>query len=194
MTPIKRIFARLLAAQAAGNPSLVMLPESDKESRATGAQQFFTGRSCRRGHFAARRADNRLCTECGRESSRDRWHTNKHDPDWKEHQYVLNRKYLAKDRERRPEYWRARARARDAQKLGATPPWLTQAHQDETRAIYADAAARSEPHHVDHIIPLVHPDVCGLHVPWNLQVLSAADNLRKSNSFDGTMENDGWRG
>lgn len=33
----------------------------------------------------------------------------------------------------------------------------------------------------DHIVPLLHPMVCGLHCPANLRVLPLAENLRKSN-------------
>jgi hypothetical protein len=60
-------------------------------------------------------------------------------------------------------------------------------YNKEIRQIYKQAKEIEKttgiPQHVDHIIPLSHSDVCGLHVPWNLQIIPAIENMKKSNKF-----------
>jgi hypothetical protein len=69
----------------------------------------------------------------------------------------------------------------------SAPAWLTNKDLQDIASFYVLAkalkSASGECFHVDHIIPLKHDLVCGLHVPWNLQVLTATENLRKSNKF-----------
>lgn len=78
-----------------------------------------------------------------------------------------------------------RARYR-ASKKQACPFWVS---KTELKKIYKKAPAG---YHVDHIIPLTHDQVCGLHVPWNLQYLPDKINDSKANSFDGTSNNESW--
>lgn len=37
---------------------------------------------------------------------------------------------------------------------------------------------------VDHIIPIRNPNVCGLNVPWNIQIIPESDNRWKLHWFD----------
>lgn len=37
---------------------------------------------------------------------------------------------------------------------------------------------------VDHIIPIVHEKVSGLHVSWNMQIMKKEENRKKSNKLD----------
>lgn len=94
-----------------------------------------------------------------------------------------------------PEYlaaWRAANKARIAvydrlrrhSLKQAFPAW---ADLDPINALYEQSARLSAitgtAHQVDHIVPLKSPLVCGLHVAHNLQILPAADNLRKGNRY-----------
>ena len=73
----------------------------------------------------------------------------------------------------------AKAMKRHAMKLQRTPKWLTLEHYAQMLETYAKAKAQGK--QVDHIIPLQGELVSGLHVPWNLQILTAIENQSKGN-------------
>ena len=78
-----------------------------------------------------------------------------------------------------------RERNRELMKTEAMPSWVD---REAILAIYSKAQKLSREtniqHHVDHIMPLKHPKLCGLHVPWNLQILSAVANIQKGNKVE----------
>lgn len=69
------------------------------------------------------------------------------------------------------------------------PSWITKLDKQKMQLIYLERKNISEitgiEHHVDHIIPLNGVNVCGLHIPENLRVITATENLKKSNKLEG---------
>lgn len=70
-------------------------------------------------------------------------------------------------------------------KINRTPAWLTPDDHWMIEQAYELAAMRTKMFgfswHVDHTLPLQGKTVSGLHVPTNLQVIPAVDNIRKGN-------------
>ena len=51
---------------------------------------------------------------------------------------------------------------------------------DKAKQLEAETGIK---HVLDHIVPISHPYVSGLTVPWNLQILTSMQNSKKSNKF-----------
>tara|TARA_R110000868_G_scaffold78283_3_gene223508 strand:+ start:7266 stop:7952 length:687 start_codon:yes stop_codon:yes gene_type:complete len=157
-------------------------------------------------HAAKKRHRQRNLEEC-RAAYRD-WYANNKDkaraastnwaikhPNWFKNYAIENKEKIAVKNKN----WaqnnkglvREKTRRYQATKLKATPPWLTAIHHAQIQEMYDVAVAlemqTGVPHHVDHIHPLQGQELCGLHVPWNLQVLPWRDNIAKSNKLIGEM-------
>lgn len=130
------------------------------------------------------------CKECSKQKNKEWKQRNKdrvaaYDKEWqqtnKDKKSKNYKKYQVNNRAKVNSY----NSYRRALELQATPKWLTASHKLHMECKYSLATMLSkhtaEQHHVDHIVPLNGKTVCGLHVPWNLQVLTAKANQSKSN-------------
>jgi len=62
----------------------------------------------------------------------------------------------------------------------ATPSWVD---YEWMELIYVNCL---EGYEVDHTLPINNKTVCGLNVPWNLQYLTKAENIKKRSKYDNT--------
>ena len=187
-------------------------PKTRAEAKALGAKYYFTGEPCKHGHIAPRKTKG-SCVECikvewqqAAEKRADYFvqYNKKEEVKEKKHEwYLKNRDKVIETASTRPpetlrEYrnaWkknnltqvRADTKARRRKHRQATPLWLTRRQKSEIRQIYQIAITMSqttgEQYVVDHIVPLRSDVVCGLHVPWNLRVMTQEENLKKSNKL-----------
>lgn len=67
----------------------------------------------------------------------------------------------------------------------SAPPWVDRWELEALRAFANCMTKMTGVQHVlDHIIPVTHPYVCGLTVPWNLRVVPWRVNASKGNAFN----------
>lgn len=69
--------------------------------------------------------------------------------------------------------------------LKRIPPWIDEIEIQAMRAFYKD---RPQGKVVDHIVPLGHALIAGLHVLANLQYLPPRDNIKRGHRIEYTME------
>lgn len=78
----------------------------------------------------------------------------------------------------------------------SAPKWLTHIHLAQIQEFYDIALAKTTQtgivYHVDHIHPIQGNGFNGLHVPWNLQILTAKENVSKKNNIPQSDKNIFW--
>jgi predicted acyl esterase len=106
---------------------------------------------------------------------------------WRNENLEKTHEYSKTWRQNNPGKQNAKTARRRAMLLQATPRWLTEEHKKQIEAIYNEAARLTRetgiPHEVDHIMPLQGVECRGLHVPWNLQILTQKENAKKNNKI-----------
>ncbi len=183
-------------------------PKTRKEAKELGATHYYTGEPCSRGHIALRKTKG-VCVECMKEdwavdnakraekpksaaakaAGRRYYERNKEAVKARANARPIHEvnSHKQKYKTKNPELYKALVSVRRRKHRSATPPWITKEQKLEMRALYLQAQQLTkitgEKYEVDHKVPLIHPDVCGLHVPWNLIVITKEENLKKSNKL-----------
>ena len=184
-------------------------PNNRKEAQKLGIKYYFTGQPCIRGHVVLRKTKG-SCVECLQEdwvkdnANRSKKPKTEASKAAGKRYYEKNKEavkaranarskdeinqYRKKHKEKNPDYYKALTSVRKRRHRDATPKWITTGHKLAMRQLYLQAMELTkltgERYVVDHIVPLISEAVCGLHVPWNLRVITQDENLRKSNKLE----------
>ncbi len=188
------------------------LPKSRSEAKALGAKYYFTGEPCKYGHIAPRKPKG-SCVEClkvewekanttraeyfraynesdaGKQAKRRYYEANKEQVIARANARPVEERTRQREKYKKqnPDLYKALTSVRKRRHKNATPPWVTKEQKEAIKGLYLHAMRLTkitgERYVVDHIIPLINPTVCGLHVPWNLRVITQEENLLKSNKL-----------
>lgn len=133
---------------------------------------------------------NTYCKPCMRAYNREYYQANKerlisHVSTWKQANRDRVRASERAGYRRNKARFHANVAARRAKQLQATPIW---SDQEAVREYYRAVSALNESFgastfNVDHIVPLKHPLVCGLHAHTNLRVVTREENYTKNNRY-----------
>lgn len=184
-------------------------PKDRATAKAEGAKYYYTGLPCVRGHITLRKTKG-SCVDCMKEDwaidNKKRSEKPKSEASKAagKRYYERNKEavkaranarpkeevnqYRRKHKENNPEYYKSLTSVRKRRHRSATPKWITAEQKLAMRRLYLQAMELTkltgERYVVDHIVPLISDAVCGLHVPWNLRVITQEENLRKSNKLE----------
>ena len=187
-------------------------PKTRKEAKEQGAKYYYTGEPCKHGHVALRKTKG-ACVEClkiewekgnqtrseyfkaynesdaGKKAKKEYYERNKEVVIARANARPLEerRNHREKYKKQNPELYKAFTSVRKRRHKKATPPWISTEQKALMRGLYLQAMELTkitgERYVVDHIVPLINPEVCGLHVPWNLRVITQEENLKKANKL-----------
>ena len=166
---------------------------SRAEAKAIGYKKYFTGKPCKHGHISERYTNSKHCIDClkQRNSSpesiayfKDYYHRcAKHESGEKRERYLAAQRHSYRTK------WRFNARHNSRLRKRRIKLATLKCELDRIKVmqLYLDAKrlrAMGENYNVDHIIPLVHDRVCGLHCFANLRIVRYEVNASKGNHFD----------
>jgi hypothetical protein len=144
---------------------------------------FYKNKSKKDGYASICSACNKVLSNCWKEqhSAENRLYNTQWQQQNKDKKLHNHKKW----RQSNPNKVSSYTALRRAVKLQATPKWLKEEHYKQIESFYWLAKLQCEltdsKYEVDHIVPLKGKTVCGLHVPWNLQILTERENRFKSN-------------